>query len=86
MSVYMKEHESQFDEKLSKSMRNGACGLPADAGMGGGKIRAGTTQKVLSKSRTRQIVQQWTEVVTPVTGCGSYQGLREKLKAERLSS
>jgi hypothetical protein len=27
--VYMKEHESQFDEKLSESTRNEACGLSA---------------------------------------------------------
>jgi hypothetical protein len=70
--AYMNEHESQFDEKLSKSTRNEACGLSANAGMSGGKIRAGTTQKFLSDSLTSQITQTWTDVVTPVTGCTSY--------------
>lgn len=78
----MKEHEGQFDEKLSKLTRNEACGLPKDAGTGGSKIKQGSAGKgktALSDSLRNAIVEKWKEVVEPVTGCATYEDLRTQL-------
>lgn len=81
----MKAHSSQFDEKLSKLARNEACGLPKDAGMSSGKLRRGTSgvgQSSLSPELQAKIRQKWKEVVTPVTGCETYDELRASLARE----
>jgi hypothetical protein len=39
--LFVKEHESQFDWNLSKPSRNGACGLPMDAGMTNSEVAKG---------------------------------------------
>lgn len=84
--VFMKEHSSQFDEKLSKLARNEACGLPKDAGMNGGKLREGASggaKTLLSPSLQERICAKWNEVVTPVTGCDTYAELRASLDEEQ---
>mmetsp|Transcript_127874 Transcript_127874/g.370067 ORF Transcript_127874/g.370067 Transcript_127874/m.370067 type:complete len:327 (-) Transcript_127874:79-1059(-) len=76
---FMKEHESQFDEKLSKSTRNEACGLPPDAGTRKSKIAkgaAGSGKVVLTDELKAAIDAKWNEVVMPVTGCATYEELR----------
>jgi hypothetical protein len=93
---YMKEHESQFDEKLSKLARNEACGLAKNAGMGATKIRSGkvgstTTfngtirNRTMSKELEASIQAKWEEVVWPVTGCKTYAELRSQLSAQNKS-
>lgn len=80
----MKEHESQFDEKLSKMTRNEACGLPKEAGMKKGKISEGPDRRGdldLSIEIKDAINRKWIDVVTPVTGCSTYEDLRQQLKA-----
>ena len=86
---FMKAHASQFDEKLSKLARNEACGLPKDAGMASGKLRRGASgsgETLLSPDLQDKIGAKWTEVVTPVTGCGNYTELRVSLAKEQDKS
>ncbi|KAG7347287.1 sulfotransferase family protein [Nitzschia inconspicua] len=80
---FMKEHSSQFDEKLSKMARNEACGLPKDAGMNNGKIAEGKDRNgdvVLSDEIKEAIQRKWKDIVLPVTGCDNYDDLRNQLK------
>ena len=87
--VFMKEHASQFDEKLSKLARNEACGLPKDAGMSGGKLREGSSgggKAKLSPALQEEICAKWNEVVTPVTGAQTYADLRASLAKEQCES
>ena len=82
---FMKENESQFDEKLTKRARNDACGLPRDAGTRKSKIIAGdhgTGKFVLSEEVRTAISSKWKEVVEPVTGCASYDDLRIQLRSK----
>ena len=72
---FMKKHEYQFDEKLSKRARNEACGLPQIAGMSKGKIDSGkwgNGKQKLSGDLCHAIWNKWTEIVEPVTGCATY--------------
>lgn len=80
---FMKAHESHFDERLSKLARNEACGLPKMAGMGSSKLNdgeVGRSQYMLSENLKVQIQQKWKEVVEPVTGCATYEELRQQFK------
>ena len=81
---FMKAHQSQFDEKLSKLARNEACGLPKDAGMASTKLRRGVSGQVndLSADLQAEIMQKWKQVVEPVTGCATYEDLRKALQQE----
>jgi hypothetical protein len=81
--AFMKAHESRFDERLSKLARNEACGLSKMAGMGMSKLndgQVGTGQDILSEHLKVQIHNKWKEVVEPVTGCATYDELRQQLK------
>lgn len=81
----MKQHESQFDEKLSKLARNEACGLPKDSGIQKSKVGSGVCGKgasELSDDLREQIWKKWKEVVEPETGCSTYQELLEHLRKE----
>jgi len=81
--AFMKEHESQFDEKLSKLTRNEACGLPKDAGMRKSKIvqgASGSGKLALSDGLKAAIAAKWKEVVEPVTGCATYSDLRAQFQ------
>jgi hypothetical protein len=81
--AFMKAHESHFDERLSKLARNEACGLPKMAGMDQSKLNegnVGTGQNHLSDSLKVQVQQKWKDVVEPVTGCATYDELRQQLK------
>eukprot|EP00050_Salpingoeca_kvevrii_P022321 m.124568 g.124568 ORF g.124568 m.124568 type:complete len:318 (+) comp9674_c2_seq2:4556-5509(+) len=76
---YMSENEHLFDEKLTKRARNGPCGLPADAGSKGSKIRdgsAGRGKLALSDDLRAEIDAKWQRV-KDVTGYGSYEELRK---------
>jgi hypothetical protein len=81
---FMKKHECKFDEKLAKTTRNQACGLPPDAGlrktkMANGNVGSGNLQ--LSEDLLQNVQDKWTQVVLPVTGCAAYQELRQQLAA-----
>lgn len=78
---FMKEHESHFDEKLSKLARNEACGLPKDAGMRHSKLKSGKTgaaKLILSEQLNSKIQQKWVDVVQPITNCATYNELRKQ--------
>lgn len=86
--AFMKEHESHFDERLSKLARNEACGLPKDAGVHQSKIRTGKSitatsshggSKSLPSDLATKIQEQWDKVVYPVTQCRNYHELRRKI-------
>jgi len=84
--IFMKEHESQFDEHLSKLARNEACGLPKMAGMSQSKLKQGKVgagKMELSQQLRDKIWQKWKEVVEPVTGCASYDELRQQLQKRK---
>lgn len=79
---FMKNHQSQFDEHLSKQRRNVACGLPPTAGMSGSKINqgyAGAAKAALPQDVLNEISRRWEDVVTPVTKCKNYASFREKV-------
>lgn len=79
---YMKEHESQFDEKLSKLTRNEACGLPRTAGRKKSKLidgKVGSGSNILSETLKDQIDAKWKEIVEPVTSCATYEDLRKQM-------
>jgi hypothetical protein len=85
--AFMKAHESQFDERLSKLARNEACGLSKDAGLlsGHSKVRAGGTncdQHAISSHLKSAIDMKWKIVVEPVTGSRTYEELRASLQIE----
>ena len=77
---YMKQHSDKFDMKLFKQSDNSTVfQLPANAGEGRSKIRTGTMTegpKVMSAKLRNNIQQKWEEIVTPVTGCYTYEELR----------
>jgi Sulfotransferase domain len=81
---FMKQHESHFDEKLSKLARNEACGLPKNAGMSKSKVntgKIGVGASTLSERLRSKIQQKWDEVVRPVSGCATYSELRKQFAA-----
>ena len=86
--AFMKAHESQFDEHFTKYHRNEACGLPAydeetgNSQSGGSKIangRVGSGKDVLPPDLIHKIDRKWLEIVSPITGCATYEDLRRKL-------
>ena len=82
---YMKQHSDKFDIKLLKQNSNAVFNLPEKAGQGKSKIRTGTTtegQTMMSTELLAEIQQKWEEIVTPVTGCTTYEDLRAMWKAE----
>jgi hypothetical protein len=81
----MKEHESHFDERLSKLSRNEVCGLPKDAGMSKSKIAEGKVQHGagLSPNLEEAITQKWKCTVQPETGCATYEDLRKQLNGQQ---
>lgn len=86
---FMKMHQSQFDEKLSKLTRNEECGLPKNAGLSESKLKRGDSG--IGKTRLppfiqEEITKKWKEVVEPVTGCATYDELRTTVAAENKRS
>ena len=82
---YMKQHSDKFDQKFLKQNSNAVFNLPEMAGQGKSKIYTGTTtegQRMLSTELLAEIQQKWKEIVTPVTGCTTYEDLRATWKAE----
>lgn len=80
---FMKKHESQFDEKLSKIYRNEACFLPKEAGMQASKLvegKIGEGKYQLGESVRQKICERWKEIVEPITGCSTYEELREQFR------
>ena len=83
---FMKQHSDQFSQKTMKKHRNAHLGLKATAGMAKSKIRSGTTTegpKSMSVEIRSEIQIKWESIVTPVTGCATYQELREAWKKEK---
>lgn len=79
----MKEHESCFDEKLSKLARNEACGLPKDAGIKKSKIvngKVGRGKLELSDHLKELINTKWKTVLERETGCATYEELRKSFQ------
>lgn len=73
---FMKSQGSKFDEKLSKSTRNEACGLAKTAGMHKTKLRIGCSGSTLTSDLKEQIDRKWMEIVTPITHCDNYDEFR----------
>lgn len=83
--AFMKAHEDQFNERLSKLARNKACGLPEDAGLRYSKIRSGEVDRAhiaLSKDTLRLIQEKWEEMVGKATGHMTYDAFRAATNAE----
>jgi hypothetical protein len=76
---FMKQHDSKFNESLSKLSRNEACGLPTTAGMSKTKVRQGLSGADLSEALKQQIDDKWKEIVLPATGCKDYAELRQQV-------
>ena len=86
---YMKAHEEQFNESLTKRARNRAMGLPPDAGLGAGegKVREGKTgaaHEELSPETRNAIDRRWA-AVEQATGYASFAALRDGFARERAT-
>jgi len=84
---YMRKHSYHFDEKLSRRHRNGAMGLPIDAG-GSAKVAkggVGAGRVELTHDVKAQIQQKWEEIA-PVTKCKTYEALRQQFHEEVFRS
>lgn len=82
----MSARPTLFDEHVLKARRNAACGLPADAGCGGGKVRkgvAGGGRAALPPGTVAKLDARWSELVAPATGHASYAELRAAVHRER---
>ena len=82
----MKQHSNVFGVKNIKQHSNLACGLPETAGLGQSKVRTGSATEgleMLSAELRGKIQKTWEFIVTPVTGCATYPGLREVWKKEK---
>jgi hypothetical protein len=85
--TFMKEHSDHFDEKYTKWGRNEACGLPKNTAVDKPKLKEGWGQAgkgdlLLSDDLKQKIEEKWKQTVEPVTGCSSYQELRNKFSSE----
>ena len=82
---FMKAHATQFDEHVTKRKRNPACGLPLDAGMGGGKVNQGTVggaKALLPEHLQAEIHAKWRDTVERELGFPDYEAFRQSLTAE----
>eukprot|EP00045_Choanoeca_perplexa_P010333 m.104366 g.104366 ORF g.104366 m.104366 type:complete len:315 (-) comp15239_c0_seq1:1414-2358(-) len=82
--AFMKAHESQFDEHITKMKRNPACGLPVDAGMHGSKVNSGRTgaaKEAMPEDVHQAITAKW-QLVEAETGYATYEAMREGLHNE----
>ena len=85
---FMKQNSDKFGLRFIQMGRNAELGLSDTAGVAKSKIRTGTTSeglKMLSVEIRSEIQKKWESVVTPVTGCATYQELREAWKKEKES-
>eukprot|EP00730_Choanoeca_flexa_P006127 TRINITY_DN12088_c0_g1_i2.p2 TRINITY_DN12088_c0_g1~~TRINITY_DN12088_c0_g1_i2.p2 ORF type:complete len:317 (+),score=60.91 TRINITY_DN12088_c0_g1_i2:2270-3220(+) len=82
--AFMKEHERQFDEHITKTKRNPHCGLPVDAGMQGSKVqtgRSGAAKEAIPDDVLKAIDAKWS-AVAKATGYATYEELRQGLHEE----
>ena len=85
---FMKQNSDKFGLRFIQMGRNAELGLSDTAGVAKSKVRTGTTSeglKMLSVEIRSEIQKKWESVVTPVTGCTTYQELREAWKKEKES-
>lgn len=76
--AFMAAHRQQFDEHLTRAARNGAMGLPAEAGAATSKVRqgqVGSSKHVVSAALRMKLARRWSEVVAPALGFENYQEL-----------
>ena len=86
---FMKLHSDKFGLRLIQKHCNAQLGLSESSGTIKSKIRTGTSTeglKMLSAGIRGEIQKKWESVVTPVTGCATYQELREAWKKEKESN
>ena len=85
---FMKQHSDKFCLKMFLKHCNAHYGLPETAGMTKSIVRTGTTtegsESIPAEIRS-EIQKKWESIVTPVTGCATYQELREAWKKEKQS-
>ena len=86
---FMQAWPTKYDEHMLKYARNIACGLDRDAGLteeSTGKVRdgksAGSSKVSISEECLAKLEEKWNKVVSPVTGCETYENLRKKLNEE----
>ena len=85
---FMKQHSDKF--RLTRFLKhcNAHFGVSETAGMEKSIVRTGTTTegpKNISAEVRSEIQKKWESIVTPVTGCATYQELREAWKKEKQS-
>ena len=81
---FMRAHPVPWEDRLLRRARNGAMGLPVDAGSS--KVREGSTvgrERTVGPRVREAWAERWRRVVEPVTGCADYAALREKRRHER---
>ena len=87
---FMKLHSDKFGvTKLLQKWLNATVGQPEITLQKKSMVRTGATSeglKTLSAELRSEIQKKWESVVTPVTGCATYQELREAWKKEKESN
>ena len=84
---FMKLHSDKFSvAKLMQKSRNAAVAQPEHTAPIKSMVRTGASGlKMLSAELRSEIQKKWESIVTPVTGCTTYQELREAWKQEKES-
>ena len=85
---FMKQHSDQFCMKALEKHCDAHFGLSEAGGMTSSVIRTGSTTeglKMLPAEVHSEMQKKWESIVTPVTGCTTYQELREAWKKEKQS-
>ena len=85
---FMKQHSEKF--RLTRFLKHSSAhfGVSEADGMTKTIVRTGTTTegpKSISAEVRSEIQKKWESIVTPVTGCATYQELREAWKKEKQS-
>ena len=86
---FMKQNSDKFGvTRLFQKCLNATVGHSEKTLQKKSMVRTGTTSeglKTLSAELRSEIQKKWESVVTPVTGCATYQELREEWKKEKES-
>ena len=85
---FMKQHSDKFHLISLNKYCDAQLGLSESGGTSKSVVHKGTTNegpKMLSAEICYEVQKEWESIVTPVTGCATYQELREAWKKEKQS-
>ncbi|WWR47357.1 sulfotransferase domain-containing protein [Roseovarius sp. S88] len=81
--AFMKAHERQFDDHLTRAARDAACGLPpGSVASKVNKGEAGSGKPLVSNNVQAAFAAKWTETIGARFGFGEYAALRAALEGQ----